>query len=44
MGPAEMTAIADMIATVLAGSQDPAVIQRIKARVAELCGRFPVYA
>jgi len=44
MGPGEMAAIADMIATVLAGSQDPAVIQRIKARVAELCGRFPVYA
>ena len=41
---AEARAVADMICDVLDSRGDAAVIEKVKAQVAELCGRFPVYA
>ena len=43
MGKAEILEIADMIDTVLSKGEEPAVLDRTKERVAELCQRFPVY-
>lgn len=43
MGPAEMDVIAEYITTVLRAPKDAAVQREVKASVAELCGRFPVY-
>jgi glycine hydroxymethyltransferase len=43
MRETEMQAIAHMIDTALTGGQDPDSLEQVSARVAELCGRFPVY-
>ena len=43
MGEAEMPVVASMIARALAQRSDPAVLEKLRAEVAELCARFPVY-
>jgi glycine hydroxymethyltransferase len=43
MKEAEMPLIAEYIATTLRGRNDPSVVKGIRARVAELCAKFPVY-
>ena len=43
MGPAEMERIAGWIAEVLAQPADEAVARRVRAEVAELAARFPLY-
>ena len=40
----EMPLIADYIATTLRGRNDPAVIAEVRAKVAALCAKFPVYS
>ena len=42
MKEAEMIEIADMIADVIEGGE--AAVEGVKARVLELCARFPLYA
>jgi glycine hydroxymethyltransferase len=42
MQATEMALIADMILTVLKNIDDPATIQKVKDRVEELCGQFPI--
>ena len=39
----EAEKIAHLIADVLDAPEDAAVIERVRAQVAELCARFPVY-
>jgi glycine hydroxymethyltransferase len=39
----EMPLIADYIATTLRGRNDPAVVAEVRAKVAALCAKFPVY-
>jgi glycine hydroxymethyltransferase len=43
-GPAEVTAVAGLIADVLDAPGDAAVAERARAEVKALCARFPVYA
>ncbi|MFH1982062.1 MAG: serine hydroxymethyltransferase [Pseudomonadota bacterium] len=43
MGRPEMVRIADMIDAVLSQPEDPAVQEKVKSQVADLCRRFPVY-
>ncbi|NDC26495.1 MAG: serine hydroxymethyltransferase [Actinobacteria bacterium] len=43
MKEAEMPLIAEYIATTLRGRNDPSVVKSVRARVAELCAKFPVY-
>jgi len=43
MKEAEMPLIAEYIATTLRGRNDPSVVKGVRARVAELCAKFPVY-
>jgi glycine hydroxymethyltransferase len=43
MKEAEMEQIADLIATALRNRTDSAAIADVRARVAALCARFPVY-
>jgi glycine hydroxymethyltransferase len=40
----EMPLIADYIATTLRGRNDPAVVAEVRAKVAALCAKFPVYS
>ena len=40
----EMRKIAQMVDRMIAGDQDRGIFDKIKAEVAELCGRFPVYS
>ncbi|MBN8442730.1 MAG: serine hydroxymethyltransferase [Thauera sp.] len=42
-GPAEVTALAGWICDILDDIDNPAVIDAVRAKVAELCARFPVY-
>jgi glycine hydroxymethyltransferase len=44
MGETEMQVIADLIARVLESREDPASLAAIRGEVAELAGRFPLYA
>ena len=39
----EMPLIAEYIATTLRGRNDPAIVAAVRAKVAALCARFPVY-
>lgn len=39
----EMPLIAEYIATTLRGRNDPAIVAAVRAKVASLCARFPVY-
>ena len=39
----EMPLIAEYIATTLRGRNDPAVVSEVRAKVAALCAKFPVY-
>jgi glycine hydroxymethyltransferase len=39
----EMSAIADLIATVLQQPEDQGVLDRVRAQVQDLCTRFPLY-
>ena len=39
----EVEQVADLIADVLDAGGTDAVVERVKAQVLELCGRFPVY-
>lgn len=43
MGPAEMAMIASFIVEVLSDPKNEAVQADVRGRVADLCGRFPVY-
>jgi glycine hydroxymethyltransferase len=43
-GPAEVTAVAGLIADVLDAPGDAAVAERVRAEAKALCARFPVYA
>ena len=43
MGPAEMATIASFIVEVLSDPKNEAVQADVRGRVADLCGRFPVY-
>jgi glycine hydroxymethyltransferase len=43
MGEAEMEAIAEFIARVLASPEDGGVLAKVKAEVAGLCRKFPLY-
>ena len=43
MGTSEFTEIADIIADRLTNPEDDSVTQNCRGRVAELCGRFPLY-
>ncbi|MEZ5380357.1 MAG: serine hydroxymethyltransferase [Microthrixaceae bacterium] len=43
MGPAEMSEVAELIATVLAAPEDEGVRADVAARTEALCRRFPVY-
>ena len=43
MAEAEMALIADWIADVLDAPADPAVLDRVRGRVSELCENFPLY-
>ena len=40
----EMPLIAEYIATTLRGRNDPAVVAEVRAKVAALCAKFPVYS
>jgi glycine hydroxymethyltransferase len=44
MNEKEMPLIADYIATTLRGRNDPAVVAEVRAKVAALCAKFPVYS
>jgi glycine hydroxymethyltransferase len=44
MGEAEMDAIGDLIARVLASPEDDTVLGTVKKEVEVICGRFPLYA
>jgi len=39
----EVEQVADFIAEVLDAEAAPAAIERVRPKVLELCGRFPVY-
>ena len=39
----EMPSIAEYIATTLRGRNDPAIVAEVRAKVAALCAKFPVY-
>jgi glycine hydroxymethyltransferase len=39
----EMPLIAEYIATTLRGRNDPAIVAEVRAKVAALCAKFPVY-
>lgn len=43
-GEGEVRAVANLICDVLDSRGDDAVISKVRGQVAELCGRFPVYA
>ena len=43
MTQAEMPLIAEYIATTLRGRNDPAIVAEVRAKVAALCAKFPVY-
>ena len=43
MKEGEMVEVADLIATALRGRKDQAALAAVRARVAALCARFPVY-
>jgi glycine hydroxymethyltransferase len=43
-GIAEVTALAGWICDILDDIENPAVIEAVRAKVSEVCGRFPVYA
>jgi glycine hydroxymethyltransferase len=43
-GIAEVTALAGWICDILDDIENPAVIDAVRAKVSEVCGRFPVYA
>ena len=43
-GIAEVTALAGWICDILDDIENPAVIESVRAKVAEVCARFPVYA
>jgi len=43
MGEAEMREIADIITSAVKAREDEAQLDSLRARVAELCGRFPLY-
>ncbi len=43
MTEAEMPLIAQYIATTLRGRNDPAIVAEVRAKVAALCAKFPVY-
>ncbi|MBF5014468.1 serine hydroxymethyltransferase, partial [Burkholderia pseudomultivorans] len=42
-GPAEAEQVGNLIADVLDNPEDAATIERVRAQVAELTKRFPVY-
>ena len=44
MTPAEMPTVAQLIARALRGRDDAAEISTVRAAVAELCARFPIYS
>jgi glycine hydroxymethyltransferase len=44
MTPAEMTTVARLIARALRGRDDATEISKVRAAVAELCARFPIYS
>jgi glycine hydroxymethyltransferase len=39
----EMPLIAEYIATILRGRNDAAIVAEVRAKVAALCAKFPVY-
>ena len=43
MTKTEMPLIAEYIATTLRGRNDPAIVAQVRAKVAALCAKFPVY-
>jgi glycine hydroxymethyltransferase len=43
LGPAEMATVAQLIGEALRGREQPDVLDDVRARVAELCGRFAPY-
>ena len=43
MTQTEMPLIAEYIATTLRGRNDPAIVAQVRAKVAALCAKFPVY-
>jgi len=43
LGPAEMATIAELIGEALRGREQPDVLDDVRSRVAELCGRFEPY-
>ena len=43
MTQSEMPLIAEYIATTLRGRNDPAIVAEVRAKVAALCAKFPVY-
>ena len=43
MKESEMPLIAEYIATTLRGRNDPSIVKGVRAKVAELCAKFPVY-
>ena len=43
MTQTEMSLIAEYIATTLRGRNDPAIVAQVRAKVAALCAKFPVY-
>jgi len=43
MTQTEMPLIAEYIATTLCGRNDPAIVAQVRAKVAALCAKFPVY-
>ncbi|MGI9646022.1 MAG: serine hydroxymethyltransferase, partial [Ilumatobacteraceae bacterium] len=43
MTEAEMPVIASLIARALRGREDAAALAGVRAEVADLCGKFPVY-
>ncbi|MEK7296054.1 MAG: serine hydroxymethyltransferase, partial [Actinomycetota bacterium] len=44
MGETEMIVIAELIATTLRNRTDPSALAAVRAKVAALCARFPVYS
>ena len=44
MTQTEMPLIAEYIATTLRGRNDPAIVAQVRAKVAALCAKFPVYS
>lgn len=44
LGLAEMDAVGDLIARALRGADDPAILAAVRADVAALAARFPLYA